>query len=275
MLIIIWQLILKNMAIPKKKISIPNSFEYNFLDKRIHDFFDVVSCDEEICSKNLFYENTEIAIISPVEYAKNAHIRNYMIIPEIGVSYNFDFPDLVLIFKPSTNIIQKIAHRSGKIISKFLTDIIFRENYDIEPDFHPDNGLVEEILKKYDSLILSGDEAAIKNESFHSKLYLAQEWAELTELPFTAGIWVAREDALEPEELNLIINLQKDHVNNLFHNGHDHEHGDTCDELLNEIYPGLKLSLGEDEVESLKAQFEYSFFYGFSEEIPDLKFYEI
>jgi predicted solute-binding protein len=312
------------MANPKKKISIPNSFEYNYISKEISKYFDVITCDEETCAKNLFYENTEIAIISPVEYAKSAHIRNYMIFPEIGVSYYSDFDDLILVFNPGAGNIQKIAHRPGQVSSKFLTDILFRENYDIEPSFSADPDKVQEVLKKYNALILSGNEAREINTGYESKLYLAQEWAELTELPFVAGIWVSREDVLEPEEVKLIIDLQKEYLKNLprenykyeynsdnvpyeedkneyfdendeesednhdhEHCEHDHEncehdhvhiheHENVLDNLYSdELYPGLNLKLGEDEEESLKAQFEYSFFHGFAEEIPDLKFYEI
>ncbi|KAA3617174.1 MAG: hypothetical protein D8M58_03715 [Calditrichaeota bacterium] len=185
--------------------------------------------------------------------------------------------NLNLFFNKDLSDINTLAIPPNSNTSSIVLQILLKELFQIETKIEKSSLGLESALKKYDAVLLTGNNAIKevaknKNKSF---IDLGEDWFDLTGLPLVYGFWIGNEllvnkkDYLQiSESLKSGKNSIKSIVNNI--SGFDNK-----PHLENYLSNIIKYDFGEDEKEALGEFYNYAFFYGFVDYIPDFNFLEV
>ncbi|MBI3578537.1 MAG: hypothetical protein HY089_03900, partial [Ignavibacteriales bacterium] len=143
-------------------------------------------------------DNLQCAFLSPIDYAR--HGSEYRIVPGVGISSSVRTDTIQLFIKSSVRNIKTVAVDIRVTSEIILAKIILLEKF---PNFTRGNKAMQflPMLPNLDQMLLKADAALIVNlnpnthgpqETF--ALDLAEEWNDLTELPYVHGFWVGREE---------------------------------------------------------------------------------
>lgn len=243
---------------------VENKFEYNFqisagsLSENVH---------------RLREGEIEIALISSLDYALNKETWN--IIPGLCLSSPGEIKHIQLFFKKGLKDIHSVAVNRQATSEKVLLQILMKEKFMISPEYIVMDGDVDKMLSKADAVLAVG-ENALKNYTTHSnRLDLAEEWHDLTGFPFVNAFWAGREHTVFEEDIKniqLSFDLGKKNLQKIAEE-YAKNHSEDWIFYHDYLTRNLSFSLTEREEEGLNEFFHYAFFYGFSEYIPDLLYY--
>jgi chorismate dehydratase len=214
-----------------------------------------------------------LSLISAIDYAHKK--ESWRIIPEIAVVCKGGSNTLLLFFRRDLKEIKKVAIDRGAITAVVLLKIILQEKYNFAPEYIPMQPDIDHMLAHADAALLVGDRAMCERRS--NRLDLCEEWFDLTGLPFVYGFWAGLEIATAKEEVALIkksCELGQKNLMNIakkFAKQCDDNWSYYHDILTTNIY----YRLNAIEKQGLLEFYTYAFYYGYSEFIPDLLFFDL
>lgn len=201
------------------------------------------------------------AFLSPIDYAKDYSL--YSVIPGVGVASEGESFTILLLFRGQRSRISTIAADLRSSSEIVLTTLVMAEKYNTHIQILPLTKSPEDALSSVDAVLLYGD-AALPYEDREQKLDIVDEWTDLTSLPYVHGIWAAREESLDKEELEGIRQSAAEGLAAL----DDLAPADAPDYLHQFDY-----TLNEEAVSGLSEFFRMAYYHGILKDIPDLKFF--
>ncbi len=202
------------------------------------------------------------AFLSPIDYARDYSM--YRIVPDVAAISAGESNSVLLFFKENTRHIKTLAFGPSSSTEIILASIILAEKYNTKVQLIPIATSIEQAMLKADAYLATGDSAhGLKDEPF--KIDLVDEWFDITELPFVHGIWVARENALTPEELKFLIECGIHGADNL----EKGTKGSLSEQLIHFHY-----NLDQEAKNSLTELFRLAYYHGILRDIPDVEFFQ-
>ena len=132
------------------------------------------------------------------------------------------------------------------------------------------------MLKGDDAALLVGENALKNLNDYPTHIDICEEWYDLSGLPFVISFWAGQELALQTGDIAR-INQAKTHGE--FHleeilKQYAAKHNLT--NLINADYykEAFSLNLKDEEKEALQEFYQYAFYLGIFDNIPELHFYE-
>lgn len=216
-------------------------------------FFDVPS---KLCKK--FEQGLlDVALLPAIRYLG---MENWCVIPEISIAAQGKVDSVNLYVKKSCKEISEVALDTSSRTSRALTEIILKKKYGLKPKFIDwVNGINLE-KSNADAILLIGDDAMRINNSDYKILDLAEEWYDLTNLPFVFAFWVTKRDTdlngfdkilLKTKEngLNAIDKISEIESKRLGFSK------DLCQKYLSK---SIRYDLGENEIKGVKQFYEFA-----------------
>jgi chorismate dehydratase len=216
----------------------------------------------------------ELGLISTLEYALNK--ETWHIIPGISLTSIGKVKHVQLFFKKGLKDIQKIAvdeHASGEDV---LLKIIMREKYEQSPEYVYMPANLDEMFDKAEAALIVGEKALSYYNAYPARLDLNEEWLDLTGLPFVYALWAGREITVSAQEVDLIQSSYTLGKNNLQQIAKHYaiNQQENWSFYFDYIANDLNFIFSEREEDGLLEFYNYAFFYGYTEFIPDLHFFK-
>ena len=150
------------------------------------------------CARMLASAECEAALIPVIEYQRIPRLR---IIPDVAVASKTRVRSVVLATRRPLPEVRSVTLDSSSRTSQALVRILFRRRYRLTPAFseRAPEAFGENMLEASDAALVIGD-PAMRLEAHAKELGLevydlADEWREMTGLPFVFAVWAAREEA--------------------------------------------------------------------------------
>jgi chorismate dehydratase len=213
----------------------------------------------------------DTALLSPIDYARNSD--EYLIVPNICVSSTGNRSTL-LHFREGLRSISTIAADIGLTSEFVLAKIILTEKYDTNPQFIPMAADVTTMLAKADAALFVGGPALFSSLDTQCTIDLAEEWGDLTDLPYVHAIWLSRRESLSPSKLYLLRESCEEGLRHLSDIALDASKEEQCTPEECESYlASFNFKLDEETVESISEFYRYAFYHGVLGDVPEIKFY--
>jgi chorismate dehydratase len=246
---------------------------YGLVHKKFKDHF-IKSFGREGQAANKLKEGeVDLSIISPIDYAQNR--ESWRIIPRIAAASKGGSNSILLFFRKGLKEIKTVAVDQYTTGANVLLKILLQEKFALTPEYLHSKADLDVMLSRADAALLTGNKALIERRI--NRLDLCEEWSDLTGLPYIHGFWAGRDIAIKKEDITIVMksfdlgmkNLTAiaKHFADTYHDNWAYIH----DILTKNVYYRFE----EEEKEGLREFFNYTFFYGYSEFIPELLFFEI
>jgi len=216
----------------------------------------------------------ELGLISAFEYASNK--ETWHIIPGLGLTSMGKSKHVQLFFKKDLKDIQTIAVDESASGEDVLLKIIMREKYEQSPEYVYMPADLNEMFDKAEAALIVGDKALSYYNSYSARLDLNEEWLDLTGLPFVYALWAGRDLTITSQEVDLIQSSYALGKNNLQNIAKKYalNQQENWSFYFDYIANDLNFIFSEHEEDGLLEFFNYAFFYGYAEFIPDLHFFK-
>jgi chorismate dehydratase len=215
----------------------------------------------------------DAALLSPIDYARNS--AEYLVVPNICVSGTGNRTTL-LHFREGLRKINTIAADIGLTSELVLAKIILIEKYDMNPQFIPMGGWLDvtAMLAKADAALLVGGPALFSSLSTKCTIDLAEEWRDLTNLPYIHAFWLSRRDSVSPNKLHLLKQSCEEGIRHLHDialaaSKEEQSTPEECESYLS----SFNFNLDEETIQSLSEFYRYAFYHGVLGEVPEIKIY--
>ena len=132
------------------------------------------------------------------------------------------------------------------------------------------------MLAEADAALMIGDKAIEARNHSNSFLDLAEEWIDLTNLPFVFALWVGNRGKVTAEDLEIIEQSKQEghkHLDEIIHR--EAEEKGYMDEAFYRDYmtSNIRYELTETRLEGLKKYYEYAFMLGLIPHMPEIVVY--
>jgi chorismate dehydratase len=221
----------------------------------------------------------DAALLSPIEYARNSD--KYVVAPYICVSSTGNHT-ILLHFREGLRKINTVATDIGLTSELVLATIILIEKYDTNPKFIPmappndkaSGPDVAAMLAKADGALVVGGPSLFASLDTKCTIDLAEEWGDLTGLPYVHAIWLSHRDSLTPSMAHLLKQSRHQGIRHL----HDialaaSRGGQGTPEECETYLASFNFNLDEETVESLSEFYRYAFYHGILGEVPEIRFF--
>ena len=225
--------------------------------------FDLVRDVPAQLARKLRQRHLDGAFLSPIDYARDYSL--YGIIPKCLVASAVETSTVALFFKEHIREIRTVAVDATSASEVVLAHLILREKYDITPRILPIDAPLEAALGQADAALVVGDACRAKR-GVRNKIDLIDEWEDLTGLPFALGLWVARDGALAPKEMNAIIRSASRGAAAI----EKVAEGEERDYLSSFVYEQT-----EEVLQGLTEFFRMAYYHGILPDIPELTFHDV
>ena len=201
----------------------------------------------------------EISLISSLAYALKK--ETWRIVPEICLASAGKVGHVQLFFKKGLKDIRTVAVDSSAASEETLLRILMREKFFQSPDY----------------IYMTADLPAMPYAGrYTSRLDLNEEWVDLTGLPFVYAFWAGREFTVSADDLKNVHTSYEIGKLNLETIARNVSEAGTHTWAFYHDYltKNLTYNFSDEEKEGLLEFYQYAFFYGYTEFIPDLHFYD-
>ncbi|MFZ1080719.1 MAG: menaquinone biosynthesis protein [Candidatus Kryptoniota bacterium] len=218
----------------------------------------------------------DVALIPSIAYAKNS--PELRIVPECGIIAHDAVNSIRLYFNKDLKNIRSVAVDISSMTSVVLTKIILAEKFEVKPELIAAKPDVDKMLATADAALVIGDSALFKTGATDQNyLDLAEEWKDMTGLPFVFAVWAGREGAISQNDIQSIIfskNLGLDNIDSLCHEAAV-EYNTSFDLVKSYLTENVQFDLGENEIAGMRHFFELAYYHGALEYMPLLNFYPL
>ena len=172
------------------------------------DIFDVIEQPPAILAEMMNNNELNIAMLPTYEYINQ--YPKYKIIPDISISSrNLVRSTLVLSDKEITDI-KTVLLDKNSLSSNNLTKIIFKNVFHKEPIYIEK----EDENTTADTFVVIGDKALQISDSYLTNIDLAEQWHNLTNLPFVFALWCMNKNVNSDEIIPIFHKMKKDGLSN-------------------------------------------------------------
>ena len=216
----------------------------------------------------------EIGLISSLDYALKK--ESWQIVPHLCVASKNKIKHVQLFFKKGLKDIKTVAVDKNAASELFLLKILMREKFLISPDYIEMESDLENMLVDAEAALLVGDQALNNYKANRNRIDLNDEWTDLTGLPFVYAFWAGREITITQNDIKMLHSSFNLGYNNLEKISKDYakKHQENWVFYHDFLTQNISYSFSDQEKEGLNEFYNYAFFYGFTEFIPDLQFYK-
>lgn len=216
----------------------------------------------------------DVAVISALDYARNS--IELKLLKEIAVWSSGLTRYALLFFQANLSHFDQVAAFYKDSQYQVLADLLFREFFEMEFDwnFPPEKETLDTVLQLYRACLLERDDAL--NNYFKSDNYLdiVEDWCDKTGLNFIHQVIACPRELNETDFVESLLLSRELGMRNLMtiarNYSVDKEPGwDVYFDLLNEHFSFFPQ---QDTWEGLKQFYEYLFYHGFIDSIPELHF---
>ena len=240
-----------------------------------HDF-EIIKAIPSSLAVELKAGKLDVALIPTIAYARNS--PTLRIVPECGIIAHGEVNSIRLYFNKDLKSIRTVALDISSMTSVVLTKIILAERYEIKPEFIAAQPDVNKMLASADAALVIGDAALFKTKSAGAMyLDLAEEWRDMTGLPFVFAVWAGREKAISLDDTQAIIsskNLGMDNIDDVCRAAAA-EYDADFSLVKSYLTENIQFDLGEEEIAGMKQYFELAYYHGALEYLPLLNFYPL
>jgi len=213
---------------------------------------------------------TDLGIISSVDLARIK--ESLHLIPGMAISTLGSAGQAQLFFKSGLKDINRVAVRKQANTSLILLKILMREKYACNPEYTIIDAELDHMLDQADAALVVGREAVSLGLQYQNRLDLGEEWYDLTGLPFVFSFFAGRKFVLGQTELKPIIqsfNLGKQNLEKIC------KEFAKLDDLAWSVYHdflsrNIKYQFSELDQDGLNEFYNYAFFFGYIDQIPDI-----
>lgn len=158
------------------------------------------------CAAMLDARQCEIALIPVIEYQR---IPGLLMIPDVAVASKKRVQSVLIASRCSLHEVRRVTLDTSSRTSQTLVRILFERKFGSRPIFierTPDFAAgCENMFEDSDAALVIGDPAmrlAALAPQLGLQIYdLAEEWREMTGLPFVFAVWAARAEMIENHEV--------------------------------------------------------------------------
>jgi len=217
----------------------------------------------------------ELGIISSLDYALKK--ETWHIVPNLCISSIDKIKHVQLFFKKDLKDIRKVAIDKNAASEVTLLKILMREKFLMSPDFIEMEPDLDKMLLSAEAALIVGDSALNYYRTHRNRLDLNEEWLDLTGLPFVYSFWAGREITITSNDINAVQSSFDLGIKNLEKISKDYaeNHQENWVFYHDFISQNISYSFSDQEEAGLNEFYNYAFFYGFTEFIPDLHFYKL
>lgn len=238
--------------------------------------FEIIKAIPSSLAVELNAGKLDVALIPTIAYARNS--PTLRIVPECGIIAHGEVNSIRLYFNKDLKSIRTVALDISSMTSVVLTKIILAERYEIKPEFIAAQPDVNKMLASADAALVIGDAALFKTKSAGAMyLDLAEEWRDMTGLPFVFAVWAGREKAISLDDTQAIIsskNLGMDNIDDVCRAAAA-EYDANFSLVKSYLTENIQFDLGEEEIAGMKQYFELAYYHGALEYLPLLNFYPL
>ncbi len=215
----------------------------------------------------------DIAVISPLEYAR--HSSELKILPDFAVVSSRESRVALLFFKENLSTFQNVLYPVPENMYYHLTRIALLEFYEMDIQWTGREQLpaeVEVALQNYDAALYTGNEAIDAFVQFDTHLDMVEEWCDKSAVPFVHFLIVSRQEFKPDPFVDWFARSYESGKRNLLKIAESHAEGRINPagyylEILQEMY---RYTLGEDDPPALKEMFNFLYYYGVIDFLPEL-----
>ena len=265
--------------VSEKGICVTDSLEnkpliYGLLNQKLKHNFSIKSTKPNDTARILLEGETELGLIPSIEYANKK--ESLRIIPDICISSIGRVNNVQLFFKKGLKEIETIAVDTCAVTEKILLQILMQEKFTTSPAYIQMEPNLKLMLSKADAALITGDQALEYCQNKKNCIDLNEEWVDLTGLPMVYSFWAGREFTINKDDISIIKNSYELGRQNIDQIAKDFskEHGGEWPFYHDFLTKNINYSFSNKAQEGLKEFYNYAFFYGYAEYIPDLYFYE-
>ena len=217
----------------------------------------------------------EIGLISSLDYALKK--ETWQIVPDLCISSPRKIKDVQLFFKKGLKDIRTVAVDKNAASEITLLKILMREKFLISPDYIEREPDLDRMLLDAEAALIVGDQALNYYTVNPNRLDLNDEWMDLTGLPMVYAFWAGREITVTPDDIKILHTSFNLGSNNLEKISKDYasKHQENWVFYHDFLTQNISYSFSDLEKEGLNEFYNYAFFYGFTEFVPDLHFYKL
>lgn len=250
-------------------------FIYAFEKQLIKNNYKFLKYSPLNCGKALLNGEVDLGVIPATTFAKTK--ETWRIIPHISISSKGTCNSVKLFFKSGLKDLHRIAMDDRADSEAVLLKILMPEKFNITPEYVTMKPKLEKMLQEADAALLIGEEALYEQEVNKSSLDLGEEWFDLTGLPMVFAFWAGRQMTFELDDVKNIINAFNLGYNNLEYIAKEFAKKSEYGWALFHDYlvENVNYKFTEDEHAGLTEFYNYAFYYGLIEYIPDILFFDI
>ena len=215
---------------------------------------------------------TDLGILSAIELARIK--EGLQVIPGMAVSTHGTAGLAQLFFKRGLKDISRVAVRNTANTSLILLKILMREKYASNPEYIFLDADLEQMLYRADAALIIGRDAVNLGLRYQNHLDLGEEWYDLTGLPFVFSFYAGRKFILGKDDIEPIrqsFNLGTRNIEKICkeYAEIDNVVWSTYHDFISKI---IKYQFSELDHDGLNEFYNYAFFFGYIDQIPDVNF---
>ena len=159
-------------------------FLYGLKSSDLYNEIDLSYDIPSVCAEKLNHREVDISLL-PV-----AAVRNFKIITDYCLGGYGKIKSVLLLGNNNIKQIKKIYLDYHSRTSALLTKILSKNLWKIQPEFIDTSpGFENKQYSKDEAILLIGNRALMYSEKYMLRLDLAEQWFQLTSLPFVFAVW--------------------------------------------------------------------------------------
>ena len=186
---------------PKLRVGIVNFLNskplaWGFMKGHHADLFAPSYHPPALVARLLGQGNLDIGLIPSIEVQR---IPNLRVLPDMCIAARHEVRSVLLVSRGPVEEIRRVALDQNSRTSATLVRILLRERYGLNPEYVHERPDPERMLSEADAALIIGDPALRVDRERYRIIDLAEEWHELTGLPFVFAVWAVRPEVDIPD----------------------------------------------------------------------------
>lgn len=187
---------------PKLRVGVPpelygRPLAWGFLKGHHGDLFSTTMHPQAVIAQLLARGSLDVGLVSPLDLQQVESLR---VLRDLCAAAN-GLTGIISLFstRPASEV-RRVAVEHNSRISVLLLRIFFLERYGVEIEVHRHRPVLERMLAEHDAALLSGDAALqVSPDPRLERIDLADEWRQLTGLPWVFSVWAVRDGVELPD----------------------------------------------------------------------------
>jgi chorismate dehydratase len=187
--------------LPKLRVGIVNFLNskplaWGFMKGHHADLFAPSYHPPALVARLLGQGNLDIGLIPSIEVQR---IPNLRVLPDMCIAARHEVRSVLLVSRGPVEEIRRVALDQNSRTSATLVRVLLRERYGLNPEYVHERPDPERMLSEADAALIIGDPALRVDRERYRIIDLAEEWHELTGLPFVFAVWAVRPEVDIPD----------------------------------------------------------------------------